>query len=301
MDERYFRAALEHRYALYPEIPVIAEFDGYRDRDVLEVGVGQGSDHFMFASGGARLAGIDLTPRHCEITRLLFATLGASTRLYRADARSLPFAAESFDHVYSCGVLLLVREMDRALSEIHRVLRPGGSTTIMLYNRSSVHYWLKTRLYYGWALGENTVLGRDTVLDWYTDGIGYPDMALRSPDLRSSSRVRACRIPTSADTETIPKLGCRGRAGRSGSSEPWILSQERHDVSAHLPAPHSADLPAIVREQVAFGSRPVDDETPAERRRRKVDRPLAGWHGHAAPNRRWAPSGPGRGGRPGVK
>ncbi len=167
MDERYFRAALEHRYALYPEIPVIAEFDGYRDRDVLEVGVGQGSDHFMFASGGARLAGIDLTPRHCEITRLLFATLGASTRLYRADARSLPFAAESFDHVYSCGVLLLVREMDRALSEIHRVLRPGGSTTIMLYNRSSVHYWLKTRLYYGWALGENTVLGRDTVLDWY--------------------------------------------------------------------------------------------------------------------------------------
>lgn len=208
--EEYFREAIRHRYELYPHIPEFADFASARGKDVLEIGVGQGSDHFMFASHGARTWGIDLTARHCEITRLLFDTLGESTRLARADARALPFPASSFDHVYSCGVLLLVREIDRAIAEIHRVLRPGGSTLIMLYNRSSIHYWLKTRLYYGWALGENEMLGRNTVVDWYTDGIGYPRTWHYGPgDLPrlfgAFSRVEyrtACLTP-----EQIPEVG----------------------------------------------------------------------------------------------
>jgi len=184
-NEEYFRAAMRHRYELYPEIPEIAAFDSFRAKDVLEVGVGQGCDHFMFASHGARTTGIDLTPRHCEITRLMLATLGVPSRLVRADARKLPFGGESFDHVYSCGVLLLFAEIEQAIAEIHRVLRPGGTTTIMLYNKASLHYWLKTRLYYGWALNEDEVLGRDAVIDWYTDGIGYPRTWHYSPrDLR---------------------------------------------------------------------------------------------------------------------
>lgn len=210
LNEAYFREALSHRYALYPRIPEIADFGGFRDKDVLEVGVGQGSDHYMFASQGARMTGIDLTPKHCAITSLMLRTLGASSRILRADARSLPFANGSFDHVYSCGVLLLVAEIERALAEIHRVLRPGGTATIMLYNRASLHYWLKTRLYFGWALGEDAVLGRDTVLDWYTDGIGYPKTWHYGPrDLprlfRSYSRFEyqtSCLTP-----EQIPDIG----------------------------------------------------------------------------------------------
>lgn len=175
----------------------------------------------MFASQGACTTGIDLTPKHCVITSLMLKALGAKSRILRADARSLPFEAACFDHVYSCGVLLLFAEIGRALAEIHRVLRPGGSTTIMLYNRSSLHYWLKTRLYYGWALGENAVLGRDTVLDWYTDGIGYPKTWHYGPrDLPglfgAFSRIEyrtSCLTP-----EQIPEIGLP----RDGTARAWL-------------------------------------------------------------------------------
>jgi len=114
--------------------------------------------------------------------------------------------------VYSCGVLLLLPDIERAISEIHRVLRPGGSTLVMLYNRLSVHYWVKTRLFYGWALNEDAVLGRQTVLDWYTDGIGYPRTYHYSPRdlpglLGKFSRIEyrtACLTPEQTPDVDLP-------------------------------------------------------------------------------------------------
>lgn len=206
----YFEAALHHRYDLYPYIPEIADFKAFEGRDVLEVGVGQGIDHFMFASQGARVWGIDITQKHCDITRLFLDTYGYEAQLARADARWLPFRSDAFDHVYSCGVLLLFENIDRALAEIQRVLRPGGSFTVMLYNRASIHYWIKSRLYYGWALNEDAMLGRETVTDWYTDGIGYPKTYHYGP--RDLSRLfcrfsRAEYRTTCLTSEQIPEIG----------------------------------------------------------------------------------------------
>jgi SAM-dependent methyltransferase len=170
----YFQAALAHRYGLYPHLPLVAEFDAFAGKELLEIGVGQGADHYMFAKNGARMHGVDLTPKHCEITRLFLDTFELSSDIRQADARALPFGNEAFDHVYACGVLLLIRDIRQAVSEIWRVLKAGGTATIMLYNKNSLHYWIKTRFYYGWALQEDRFLGKDTVDDWYTDGINYP-------------------------------------------------------------------------------------------------------------------------------
>ena len=171
--KEYFDAALAHRYSLYPEILRIAAFNSFQKRDVLEVGVGQGADHFMFAKGGARLAGVDLTEKHCRMTQKFLSSYNLSSDIRHADACELPFSNASFDHVYSCGVLLLVKNIERAIEEIRRVLRPGGTVTVMLYNKQSVHYFIKTRLYYGWVLGEDRAIGRQAVNDWCTDGPGY--------------------------------------------------------------------------------------------------------------------------------
>ena len=170
----YFEAALAHRYGMYPHIPVVAEFESFAGKKVLEVGVGQGVDHYMFAKNGAHLHGVDLTPKHCEITKLFLETFNLTSDIHNSDACELPFPDASFDHVYSCGVLLLIEKIDLAIAEIWRVLRPGGTATIMLYNKRSIHYWLKTRFYYGWALQEDHFFGKETVDDWYTDGICYP-------------------------------------------------------------------------------------------------------------------------------
>ena len=57
-----------------------------------------------------------------------------------ADAENLDFADQSFDLVYSHGVLHHTPDTLRAIGEIHRVLRPGGRAVVMLYHRDSYNY-----------------------------------------------------------------------------------------------------------------------------------------------------------------
>lgn len=209
----YFQTALTHRYGLYPHIPTVAEFTNFSGKRVLEVGVGQGADHYMFAKHGALMHGVDITPKHCEITRLFLETFGLRSDIRNAEACELPFEDNYFNHVYSCGVLLLEKNIDTALREIRRVLLPGGTATIMLYNKKSLHYWIKTRLYYGWTLQEDYFFGKDTVNDWYTDGIGYPkvwhyqpsDLPRLFKEFSAISYQVACLDPSQVPLVAIPK------------------------------------------------------------------------------------------------
>lgn len=125
---------------------------GYADTrglDVLDVGCGQGIDLVRFASAGARATGVDLTPRHVELARAHLEALGLPGTVVRGDATSLPFPDDSFDLVSSNGVLHHVPEIEAALREIRRVLRPGGAFRMTVYNRSSFHYWLGQVLWEG--------------------------------------------------------------------------------------------------------------------------------------------------------
>lgn len=220
----YYEAALAHRYALYPEIPGIAGFDTFRGKKVLEIGVGQGADHYMFARGGAELTGVDLTAKHCRMTGDFLAAFGKTSTIMQADACNLPFEDNSFDHVYSCGVLLLVPDIARAIGNIRRVLKPGGTCTIMLYNKRSIHYYIKTRLYYGWAIGEDKAIGRETVNDWYTDGPGYVKVYHYSPsDLKRLFRdFSELQFQTSCLTpEQFPEVGLPQDSG----ARRWLESR----------------------------------------------------------------------------
>jgi len=181
INREYIQAATAHRFGLYPNQQRIADFSGAKDKKVLEVGVGQGLDHLQFAKAGARLSGVDLTPRHCQISREVLRLEGYSSDIHEADACGLPFEDNQFDRVYSCGVLLLISSIKDAIAEIHRVLKPGGHATIMLYNRASLHYWIKSRFYHGYTLGEDKVLGKKIVDDWYTDGPGYVSVDYYAP------------------------------------------------------------------------------------------------------------------------
>jgi SAM-dependent methyltransferase len=132
----FFRLVDEDRYQRYaPWLVSTARFKRFANQDVLEVGCGLGTDLAQFALVGARVTGIDLVPRHLALTRQRFRIAGLDVRLARADAEALPFAAESFDAVYSFGVLHHTPDMNAALSEIHRVLRPGGRIIVGVYYR----------------------------------------------------------------------------------------------------------------------------------------------------------------------
>ena len=135
------------------EMPLRA-LEGLR---VLEVGSGAGGHSALFARCGARVTAVDLTAPRTRATRDKFDILGESAAgclAVRADAERLPFAEDSFDIVYSNGVLHHTPDTGAAVAEVRRVLKPGGRAVIMLYCKSSWHYWINLWLCVGVLMGK---------------------------------------------------------------------------------------------------------------------------------------------------
>ena len=156
----FFDAIERHRYSEYaPWMPRLMEFEKFRNARLLEIGCGMGTDLLQFSRGGARCVGIDLTPRSIEITQHRFKLYGADGAFMISDGEHLPFRSESFDVVYSNGVLHHTPDTAGAIREVHRVLRPGGVAKVMLYHRNSLNYWFEIVLRRG-VLGGQFLRGR---------------------------------------------------------------------------------------------------------------------------------------------
>lgn len=125
----------DERYCRYPWLYEAAEFAGHAGEDVLEVGCGTGCDLLQFAKHGARAVGVDVTPEHARLAR---ERVGEKAQVLLADAAAMPFPDESFDYVYSHGVLHHMDDPRAAVREIFRVLRPSGCFNVMLYARWSL-------------------------------------------------------------------------------------------------------------------------------------------------------------------
>jgi ubiquinone/menaquinone biosynthesis C-methylase UbiE len=115
-----------------------AEFDKYRGKKVLEIGIGLGSDQQKFAESGANLFGIDLTEKAINHTSKRLSLFGLRSNISIGDADSLKFKDEEFDLVYSWGVLHHNPDTSRAISEVYRVLKKGGQAKIMIYHKWSI-------------------------------------------------------------------------------------------------------------------------------------------------------------------
>ena len=112
-----------------------------RGLKVLEIGSGGGGHSCIFKRHGADVTAVDITPERVISTALKFALLkGGSGNALEADAENLPFADDSFDIVYSNGVLHHSVDTERGIAEAYRVLKPGGTTVMMLYSRVSAAY-----------------------------------------------------------------------------------------------------------------------------------------------------------------
>jgi SAM-dependent methyltransferase len=151
-DKDGYTLQMRKRYQLEPFLQAFARPEEAHGLNVLEIGVGLGADHQLFAQAGARLSGIDLTERAVGHARKRLALFGFESDLRVADAEALPFTDESFDLVYSWGVLHHSPDTPRAVDEAWRVLRHGGVARIMIYHkRSLVGYMLWLR--YGLLAG----------------------------------------------------------------------------------------------------------------------------------------------------
>jgi glycosyltransferase involved in cell wall biosynthesis/ubiquinone/menaquinone biosynthesis C-methylase UbiE len=152
----------DYRYREYgPWMPEVMEFAKHAGEDVLEIGGGLGTDLAQFAKHGARVTDLDLSSGHLAHAQENFRLRGLEGRFIHHDAETLPFPDNSFDLVYSNGVLHHTPNTEHVVAEIFRVLRPGGKVIAMFYAEDSLNYWRNIVLVHGI---------RETFLDQYSIG-----------------------------------------------------------------------------------------------------------------------------------
>lgn len=139
-SREYFKAIEAFRYSIEPEIFAFAQFSRFHGKKVLEVGVGAGTDFVQWVRAGAIAYGVDLTEEAINHVnhRLTINNLKAA-EVTIGDAENLPYENNSFDLVYSWGVIHHSPDTFKSLEELVRVTKPGGTIKLMIYNRSSLY------------------------------------------------------------------------------------------------------------------------------------------------------------------
>lgn len=141
--EEFFDRYDAFRYKRHSHLLKCLDAINFKNKRVLEIGLGLGADSEQIIRRGAIWSGIDLTPASVDrVTRRLSLRNLLYERLEVGSVCSLPFAQDTFDIVFTHGCLMCVPEIQKAQSEIYRVLKPDGQLITMLYAKHSLNYWV---------------------------------------------------------------------------------------------------------------------------------------------------------------
>ena len=111
-------------------VPLVAAVVEAQPASVLEVGCGWGEPaEWVRRETGAEVTAVDLSPHMVELAR----ERGVAARL--GDVQELPFAGGEFDVAIAAWMLYHVPDLDRAVAELARVLRPGGRLVVATNSR----------------------------------------------------------------------------------------------------------------------------------------------------------------------
>lgn len=160
--------ALEaYRHRKEPWLPAFLEKVCAAENEILEIGSGQGTDGLLMCRRlrpGGRYIGLDHSEMSVANARRfaedLRSVLQVQPEFRVGDARDLPFEDGSIGAVYSMGVLHHVDDTEKTIAEAHRVLKPGGSFYLGLYNTVSAKL-LVAHLLRGVQRGLDLLTGQD--------------------------------------------------------------------------------------------------------------------------------------------
>lgn len=142
--KEYFEQVEKSRYKEQSWVHDYVNFNDFKNKKILEIGLGQGTDLLQFAKAGAQCHGIDITENHLNLTHLNLELHGFQADLKVCDAIHIDHEDNYFDCVYSFGVLHHIPEIEKCISEIKRVLKPGGTFLFVVYNKwSAFHLFYK--------------------------------------------------------------------------------------------------------------------------------------------------------------
>jgi SAM-dependent methyltransferase len=140
IDQRFFQVA--RCFLPWRQMPfdTLIDFADLAAKDVLEIGVGHGSHAHLLASHCRSFIGIDLTAAAVQMVARRFALFAVPGAVTQMDAERMAFADNSFDYIWSWGVIHQTADTSQVLAEMHRVMRPGGTCAVMVYYRSWWNY-----------------------------------------------------------------------------------------------------------------------------------------------------------------
>jgi len=185
----------------YAEQAPLARHKDFSGCKLLEVGCGWGRDLIQYARGGAQVTGVDLTEAGASLARKYLAHRKLPGEVKVASAEDLPFDDNSFDVVVSIGVLMCTPNIDKAIGEIYRVLKPGGTSVQMLY-----HTW-----------------------SWYNalvklSGTGYETQGTDAPLIATHSVSDIHRLYRRFSSIKIRKAGYPARTLKRHGTHAWLYN-----------------------------------------------------------------------------
>jgi ubiquinone/menaquinone biosynthesis C-methylase UbiE len=126
------------RYDLQDYMEDAIPFKKWSGKQVIEIGCGTGIDSAEFARNGAIVTSVDFAEESVKRTSETFREAGLTGTVLMRSANATGLPDKSFDAAYSFGVLHHIPDVDGALREITRVLKPGGEGVFMVYNKDSL-------------------------------------------------------------------------------------------------------------------------------------------------------------------
>lgn len=148
----------------------------------LDLGSGSGIFSAFLSRCGGDVTSMDLTEAGISLTRETTRHFNTEVKVVRGDAEQTPFQSETFDFVFSWGVLHHTSQMDQAVGEVGRILKSGGRGLMMVYHKRSIVYYVHG--FYWLALKGKIFSGHGfrSVQRFYTDG--YYHRYLTKDELR---------------------------------------------------------------------------------------------------------------------
>jgi len=149
IDKRFFDSVW--RIMPWEKIPFdnLIEYEGLNNKRVLEIGIGCGSNSQYLAEYASDYTGIDLTEYGTNCTRKRLSSLTLPGKVLQMDAERLEFEDNSFDFIWSWGVIHHSSNTENIVNEISRVLSPGGKLVTMVYHQSFWNTYIRGALFYG--------------------------------------------------------------------------------------------------------------------------------------------------------
>ena len=200
-----------------PILTELVDYNSLRGKKVLDIATGPGIFLVEFAKVGALATGIDITSYAIKHASRNLELRNLKADVIKMDAQKLEFPDATFDYVHAWGCVMHMPDTEKAMREIHRVLKPHGKALIYIYNRNSWTFWFNFILIRGILMGKLLTykFDIDKLTTRYADGatIGGSPLAKFYSKRKFKAMIDSCGFSKSKYTIW----------SRSSEAESWPL------------------------------------------------------------------------------